>query len=390
MRQRPWFARYDEFASQIADLKGEYEEACGRLDVDPSVVLEESMRALVARAVQESNWQEGLYLEAGRTRELLDEVFDDLEPLNGPHADYDRLLKSHLASVRSMKRAGGSIEELAALNLGRAHRAIALVGMDLSLRFLCSLAKPLREMIKWIQEHPNGDAAKRMRESADFRRGVEGLELILDKSGAIYYPMTSGVANYGEVCEKLLDIDHQDLLNPFRDVHVHFFHRLIMCGLLPPSRCGVYRKGTVSVGNHDLIFPAPSAVPAMMTEFCKDFPRLMPGHVTYDVVMKAAEISYRFVRIHPYQDGNGRVSRVLMNLMLWRTHPPAYLKADAKGRHRYGQALRRADRGFLEPLAALISMSLIETYKSLIRSLEKPATIQRLAKKVYEPGKEDA
>jgi len=46
-----------------------------------------------------------------------------------------------------------------------------------------------------------------------------------------------------------------------------------------------------------------------------------------------------------------------------------YLKADKKGRHRYSQALRRADRGNLFPLASLIAISLKEVYEKIIAYL---------------------
>jgi Fic family protein len=88
-----------------------------------------------------------------------------------------------------------------------------------------------------------------------------------------------------------------------------------------------------------------------------------------ETILMAAEVSHRFVAIHPYEDGNGRVSRLIMTLVLWGHFPPVYLKADKKGRHRYGQAIRRADRGDCEPLAALISISLIDIYERLLRSL---------------------
>ena len=63
------------------------------------------------------------------------------------------------------------------------------------------------------------------------------------------------------------------------------------------------------------------------------------------------------------------MSRLVMNMVLWDQFPPVYLKADKKGRHRYVQALKRADRGNMTPLACLIAMSLKSIYQKLLRSV---------------------
>jgi hypothetical protein len=86
----------------------------------------------------------------------------------------------------------------------------------------------------------------------------------------------------------------------------------------------------------------------------------------FDAILNSASVSHQFVCIHPYRDGNGRVSCLLMNLVLFGQYPPGYLKGDKKGRHRYGQALRRADRSNLRPLACLVCVSLIEIYEKMI------------------------
>ena len=130
-----------------------------------------------------------------------------------------------------------------------------------------------------------------------------------------------------------------------------------------------FRIGSRAAANPETYFPVPSAVPLMMSEFCQKFPAILPSIAKYDPILVAAKTSHRFVAVHPYADGNGRVSRLLMNLVLWGHFPPVYLNADKKGRHRYGQALRRADRGNINPLAALIAMSLIEIYQKLLKSI---------------------
>jgi len=45
----------------------------------------------------------------------------------------------------------------------------------------------------------------------------------------------------------------------------------------------------------------------------------------------------------------------------------------AKERHRYRQAIRRADRGKIEPLAALVAISVRDTYQRMLEVLMVPS-----------------
>ena len=68
-------------------------------------------------------------------------------------------------------------------------------------------------------------------------------------------------------------------------------------------------------------------------------------------VITAATFHYRFVRIHPFDDGNGRMARLLMNLILIR-HGYTVAIVQSDHRERYLQELERADR--TEDLAQFI------------------------------------
>ena len=60
-------------------------------------------------------------------------------------------------------------------------------------------------------------------------------------------------------------------------------------------------------------------------------------------VIIAAIFHYRFVRIHPFDDGNGRMARLLMNrILLQHGYPLAIVRRD--NRDRYLQELERADQ----------------------------------------------
>ena len=66
----------------------------------------------------------------------------------------------------------------------------------------------------------------------------------------------------------------------------------------------------------------------------------LPTHV------EAAWLHHRFVRTHPFQDGNGRVSRLLMAYVYIRKNEvPPLIRAEEKGL--YIRALERADKGNL-------------------------------------------
>lgn len=72
----------------------------------------------------------------------------------------------------------------------------------------------------------------------------------------------------------------------------------------------------------------------------------------------AATLHYRFVRIHPFDDGNGRVSRLLTNYhLLKKGYPPVIVKSPDK--HNYLMALSKADSGDLEAFIQYIGKELI-------------------------------
>ena len=70
-------------------------------------------------------------------------------------------------------------------------------------------------------------------------------------------------------------------------------------------------------------------------------------------VLQAAYAHYSLVRIHPFQDGNGRVARALASVFLYRAASvPLVLFADEK--KEYLEALRTADQGDRQPVADFI------------------------------------
>jgi fido (protein-threonine AMPylation protein) len=88
-------------------------------------------------------------------------------------------------------------------------------------------------------------------------------------------------------------------------------------------------------------------------------------------IVKAAWFHHRFVRIHPFVDGNGRVARALTLLVL-EQHRYAPLVVDRFHRADYLEALNAANLGDLVPLTKLF-VSLESA--ALTSELERPETI---------------
>jgi cell filamentation protein len=69
---------------------------------------------------------------------------------------------------------------------------------------------------------------------------------------------------------------------------------------------------------------------------------------------------YEFIRIHPFNNGNGRTGRILMNIIALKFgyKPLELYHREGESRKTYIDAMKLADNGNFEPLAILIRKEL--------------------------------
>ncbi len=102
---------------------------------------------------------------------------------------------------------------------------------------------------------------------------------------------------------------------------------------------------------------------------------------TLHPLLLAAELHYRYIRIHPFDDGNGRIARLLVNYVLIKhNYPPIVIKSNDKAS--YLSALRKADAGdktaFADYLANQLVWSLELTIKAAMgESIEETDDIEK-------------
>ena len=79
-------------------------------------------------------------------------------------------------------------------------------------------------------------------------------------------------------------------------------------------------------------------------------------------ILVASIIHYNLVRVHAFDDGNGRGARILMNLFLMKhIFFPAVIRTERK--RKYLSALQKADRGNIYPFIKFMASELIEIQK---------------------------
>lgn len=139
---------------------------------------------------------------------------------------------------------------------------------------------------------------------------------------------------------------------------------------------GQYKTSPNSVRQKDGVifeYVSPEETPIKMGELM-DWYRTQTAD--FHPVQVAALLHYRMVRIHPFDDGNGRVCRLLMNYHLLRHgFPPVIIKSADK--QHYLTALQRADAGDLEAFVKYVAEQLVWSLELAIRaakgeSVEEP------------------
>lgn len=98
----------------------------------------------------------------------------------------------------------------------------------------------------------------------------------------------------------------------FHETDILHLHGLFYGGI-DPDYAGRYRSGQVFISGTEYIPPSAEEVPAQMASLVDDLNRRKDA---MHPVLLAAYAHRRLVDIHPFQDGNGRTARLLMNLIL--------------------------------------------------------------------------
>jgi len=152
-------------------------------------------------------------------------------------------------------------------------------------------------------------------------------------------------------------------------------HQIITKDVAEEEEVGRYRKGEVRIQGSKHVPPPAYDVPMLMEDLVKV---INDNPDDYTTVELAAITLHRFVYIHPFNDGNGRVARLLTNLVLMRKRylPIVIPKID---RAKYLRCLERADAGDYAPLVNFVAQCVIKHLDMALRAVEQKPGDRRLS-----------
>ncbi len=155
--------------------------------------------------------------------------------------------------------------------------------------------------------------------------------------------------NHAEAYQYMTELVERDV--PITLKVIRELHSLVMDKIIEDN--GKFRTVPVYIRGANMTPPEAWRVESLMQEWVR---WIATTGQEYEPIMRAAIAHHGFEAVHPFTDGNGRVGRLLLNLMLMRDgYPPALLLRD--WRVRYILALDTANTGNYNSLINMIGQA---------------------------------
>ena len=195
---------------------------------------------------------------------------------------------------------------------------------------------------------------------------IEGNTLTLLETKVVLEGITVGGKALREHFEA---INHRDAIlyvediikkqEPFSEWQIRNIHQLILKNI-DDENAGRYRQQNVLISGATTNPPDHTLLNDKMAQFIDWYNT--EAHKLHPIE-RAAKVHADFVSIHPFVDGNGRTSRLLMNLELMKAgYPPSVITVD--NRLAYYEALDQwMAYGNSEPFNNLVAAVVLEGFK---------------------------
>lgn len=196
----------------------------------------------------------------------------------------------------------------------------------------------------------------------------------------------SEIKGHNEAIDWVIEMVKGD--RPLTESFIRELHRLLLNDLYDEKlKKGIKLEAYKTTPNHVITetgetfyFATPEETPAKMADLMVWYNERIEEK-NMNPILLAAEFHHKFIIIHPFEDGNGRTARILMNFILMKFgYPPVIIKTEDKVN--YFAALRLADAGNVPAFTEYIAKNLNRSLEIMIagaqgESIEEPDDIDK-------------
>lgn len=199
--------------------------------------------------------------------------------------------------------------------------------MNKEMKQLLNEVDTLKAQLSTLRPLPE-EALKKVQDALDIEytyesNRIEGNTLTLQETALV---VNEGVTISGKSMREHLEaINHSEAIDYIKDIAkkdieisertIKEIHALILHGI-DRENAGRYRNVPIMISGSTHMPPQPYLIEKQMEDFIIKFHQMEKDKV--HTMLIAAYLHDELVRIHPFIDGNGRTSRLLMNLYLLR------------------------------------------------------------------------
>lgn len=246
-------------------------------------------------------------------------------------------------------------------------------GLDFDFSYIDSLKKTIDQHQPFTKRLVESLHEKLIVEWTYNSNGIEGNTLTLSETKVVLEGITIGGKS---VVEHLETINHREAIlfiedlvsskEPLSEWNIKNIHALIL-KKIDNTNAGKYRTENVVISGARHIPPKHHEVVDLMqkliSEYLNEWKLLHP-------VVKATLLHGEFVKIHPFIDGNGRTSRLLLNFELMKDgYSPIIIKKDERSKYYDAIDVAHTTMNY-GPFIKLVSELVIESQKLWLSVLE--------------------
>jgi len=247
------------------------------------------------------------------------------------------------------------------------------IGLEFEFSYIDSLKETIDDHRPFSKGLANSLQEKLIVEWTYNSNAIEGNTLTLSETKVVLEGITIGGKS---MVEHLEAINHREAIlfvedliankEPLSEWNIKNIHALILKGI-DNTNAGKYRRENVVISGAKHIPPKHyeigDVMQKLMVEYENEWKEFHP-------IVRATLIHGEFVKIHPFIDGNGRTSRLLLNFELMKNgYPPIIIKNEERARYYDVIDLAHTTMNY-KPFIELVSELVIESEKLWVSVLE--------------------